>query len=70
MNTWNSRFHTAKTLMDNVINKATKLKYVTTIMGRRRLLPDISNKNYQNKSRAQHSIPVYSKFVQSNGLKN
>lgn len=47
------RFATVKTFMDETIEQARKTRYAVTLLGRRRLLPEISSRNFQRRKLAE-----------------
>lgn len=47
------RYPGVKAYMDNIIKQAKELGYVTTLLKRRRYLPDINSKNYMRRNFAQ-----------------
>ena len=47
------RYAGVKTFMEETMKEARKIGYVTTLMGRRRLLPELKSKNYQARSMAE-----------------
>lgn len=52
------RFRGVSLLKENVIENAIRLGYVTTLIGRRRYIPDISLKGYANRHKRSHAERV------------
>lgn len=50
-----TKYHGVKVFMDKVVGDAHKQGYVTTLLGRRRYLPDINSKNFNQRSFAERT---------------
>ncbi len=50
-----TKYHGVKTFMDKMVSAAHQQGYVTTLLGRRRYLPDINSKNFNQRSFAERT---------------
>ncbi|AIF51125.1 DNA polymerase I [Pelosinus sp. UFO1] len=50
-----AKYHGVKAYMDKMVDDAHKQGYVTTLLGRRRYLPDINSKNFNQRSFAERT---------------
>lgn len=50
-----AKYHGVKAYMDKMVSDAHKQGYVTTLLGRRRYLPDINSKNFNQRSFAERT---------------